>query len=440
MNGVERSAAGAKPRAPRAAVASWVLYDLANTIFSMNIVSMFLALWVVNVMGASDSAWSLANGLSMAVIFVASPVLGALTDQAPRRMPFLVVSTFVCVGATALLGTGGLTASLALFALANIGYQAGLQFYDALLPEVSTEENRGWIGGVGVGVGYLGALLGVLVGRAILSGVDLLPRAAQSDRYILVFRISAALFLAFALPCFLFVRERRRERRFSLASVGAAVRQVAGTVRSSGRYPGLIRFLVGRAFYADAVFTVIAFLGIYVTNEVGFGAEEASIVLLVAIVFAALGGVAWGKIVDRLGPKRTLDLVLYLWMAVFLSTALFGFLRLPPRFFWPVPAFAGLALGGTWAADRPYMLRLTPPGRIGEFYGLYGMVGRFSAVLGPFLWAFVAEGLGLGRPAAVLTLLGGIVLAYFILRPVSDHRRDGSAEDAGTVFPAMQAG
>ncbi|HEX7120026.1 MAG TPA: MFS transporter [Longimicrobiales bacterium] len=438
MTGSE-SADAASRRTPLA-IGSWVLYDLANTIFSMNIASMFLALWVVNVMGAGDTAWSLANSLSMAVIFVISPLLGALTDQAPRRMPFLIASTAVCIGLTLFFGTAGLTATLVCFAIANIAYQAGLQFYDALLPEVSTEQNRGRIGGIGIGVGYLGALLGILVGKALLEGVDTLPTAAQTERYTLVFRVTAILFLLFAVPCFLFVRERRRDRTFSLASIGAAVRQVADTVRSGHRYPGLLRFLVGRAFYADAVYTVIAFLGVYVTNEVGFTTDEASIVMGIAILAAAAGGLLWGRVVDRIGPKRTLDRVLFLWMFVFLATAAFGFLGLPPAFFWPVPALAGIALGGTWAADRPYMLRLTPPSRIGEFYGLYGMVGRFSAIAGPLVWALVADVLGLGRPAAVLTLLGGVAISFLILRRVSDERRDWSADATGLLHPSTLAG
>lgn len=410
---------------PRRSVAAWVLYDFANTIFSLNIVSLYFPVWVVSVMGARDSAYAYANGLSMAVIFIASPLLGALTDQAPRRLPFLTVSTLICVGATFLLGQGGgVLPSLVLFGIANIAYQAGLQFYDALLPEVSTEANRGRIGGIGIGLGYLGSLVGLLTGRSILSGVQALATTDQTDRYALTFQITAVLFLAFALPAFFLIRERARPgRHFSLASVGAAVRQVRETIRSSRRYPGLVRFLVGRAFYTDAVNTVIAFLGIYVTAEVGFTADEAGLVLLVAILCAAAGGFAWGRIVDRIGPKRTLNLVLALWMAVFLATAAFGSMDLPTGYFWPVPVLAGIALGGTWAADRPFMLRLTPPERVGEFYGLYGMVGRFSAITGPFLWALVADTLGLGRPAAVLTLLTAVVAARIILHGVADAPR-----------------
>jgi UMF1 family MFS transporter len=412
----------APARPARAAVAAWVFYDFANTMFSMNIVSLYFTLWVVNVMGGTDAHYGLANGASMAVILLLSPLLGALTDQAPRRMPFLIAATAVCVGFTFLLGRTGINTALVFFAIANIGYQAGLQFYDSLLPVVSTEENRGRIGGIGIGVGYLGSLVGVAIGGQILSGADLLDPAAQTERYALVFQVTAILFLVFAIPCFIFVRERRRpDTTFNLGSVRAAVRQVASTIRSTGQYPGLTRFLVGRFFYTDAVNTVILFMGVYVSNEVGFTSQQVTRVLLLAICFAFVGGLLLGRVVDRIGPKRTLNLVLGVWVVVFLWTAAVGLLDLPGALFWPAACLAGIALGGTWAADRPYMLRLTPPDRIGEFYGLYGMIGRFAAITGPLIWALVVDLLDLGRPVAILTLLAGIIIAYFILRPVSDE-------------------
>jgi UMF1 family MFS transporter len=415
-------------RPTRAAITGWVLYHFGNTIFTMNIVSLYFTLWVVNVMGGTDGHYSLANGASMAIILLISPLLGALTDQAPRRMPFLIAATAVCIGFTFLLGRAGLTTSLIFFAIANIGYQAGLQFYDSLLPVVSTEENRGRIGGIGIGVGYLGSLMGVAIGGAILSGVDLLPTPEQTERYRTVFQVSAALFLIFSIPCFVFVRERRRaDRTFNLDAARAAVRQVASTIRSTGKYPGLTRFLVGRFFYTDAVNTVILFMGVYVSNEVGFTSQQVTQVLLLAICFAFVGGLLLGRLVDRIGPKKTLDIVLGTWVVVFIWVAAVGLFKLPGNFFWPAACLAGIALGGTWAADRPYMLRLTPPDKIGEFYGLYGMIGRFAAITGPLIWALIVDLLDLGRPVAILTLLAGVVIAYFILRPVSDALAPASA-------------
>jgi MFS transporter, UMF1 family len=161
--------------APRSAVAGWVLYDLANTIFSMGVVSLFFPLFVRDSVGAQrvDTIYGIISAISMGLIFVVSPLLGAMTDRARRRMPFLIVSTIVCVIFTALLARTGFVLSAIFFIIANIAYQAGLQFYDALLPQVSTEENRGKIGGIGVGIGYLGSY--IAVGMGLYFGADNKP-------------------------------------------------------------------------------------------------------------------------------------------------------------------------------------------------------------------------------------------------------------------------
>jgi UMF1 family MFS transporter len=183
----------------RRAVASWVTYDLANTIFSMGVVSTYFSQYIREDVGAdrADAAYGIVSAISMAIIFFVSPLLGGMTDRAARRMPFLVFSTMVCVGLTAILGTVGYRASLVAFIFANATYQAGLQFYDAMLPDVTTEENRGRIGGMGVGIGYLGSYIAISLGMVL--GTRDLPR---------LFMAIAGTFLLFSLPCFFFVRER----------------------------------------------------------------------------------------------------------------------------------------------------------------------------------------------------------------------------------------
>ena len=144
--------------APFRAVAAWVVYDVANSVFSMGVVSLYFSLYVREAVGAerADQTYGLITTISMGLIFVLSPLLGAMTDRARRRMPFLVWSAILCGGATALMARGPYAISAGLFVLANAAYQAGVQFYDALLPDVTTEHNRGRISGVGVGIGYLG--------------------------------------------------------------------------------------------------------------------------------------------------------------------------------------------------------------------------------------------------------------------------------------------
>ena len=477
------STTGAPSPPTRLSIISWALYDLANTTFSINIVSLYFSLWVVNTMGGADKDYGYANSFSMALLFFTAPILGAFSDQAGRRKPFLIATTLLCVAMTALLGAGGLTLSLALFIGANYMFQGGLIFYDSLLPAVSTEENRGRVSGLGIGLGYLGSFIGVATGLLFLDRIG----------YTGIFRATALLFLLFALPCFLFVREPLVQGAGSLARVvrgafsqtygrgfrtikhwpryfalwaGIGVGQgllavllvalaggkpqawfiaagalvglvesvvllpVVGPALHATRYRGLARFLVGRVFYTDPINTLIVFMGIYAANEVGFSQQETQGLLLVSIAVAVAGGILWGVVVDRIGPKRTLNIVLVMWMVALAAVAAIGLLDLSRWLFWGVATMAGVALGGTWAADRPYLLRLAPPQFVGEFYGLYAMVGRFASIIGPFLWGYVADTLGMGRPAAVLSLLVFVVIAFVILQGVDDRPRNWTTGSA----------
>jgi MFS transporter, UMF1 family len=434
--GAEVALAG-EHRVTRRAVASWVLYDLANTIFSMGIVSAYFSLYIRQAVGAerADSVYGMITAISMAVIFVVSPLLGAMTDRARRRMPFLVASTVICVAFTLLLARAGFMVTAICFVIANIAYQAGLQFYDALLPDVSTPENRGRVGGIGVGVGYLGSYLALALG--IVLGTSDLP---------LLFAAIGIAFLLFAIPCFLFVRERGNPnpQPFSVQSALASTRETIRTLRSSQRYPGLLRFLVGRIFYTDGINTVISVMLLYTVNiavSTGLttkqGERQGQFILLTAVTFAIVGGFFWGWMADRIGPKRTLNIVLRAWMAVFTFAAVIGIFGLPIGALYIVACCAGFSLGGIWAADRPFMLRLTPPARVGEFYGLYGMVGRFSAITGPGIWglmgylAITRGGMEprVGQGIGVLALLVLVVVSYVILQPVSDAPREWTGSD-----------
>ncbi|MCX5765958.1 MAG: MFS transporter [Gemmatimonadetes bacterium] len=419
----------------RSAVVSWILYDVANVIFTMGVLSLYFPVFVRERVGAAraDSVLGAVTSVAMGLMFLLSPLLGAMTDRARRRMPFLIWATLISCGATAVMTRGPFWLTVILFVIANGGYQAGVQFYDSMLPEVSTEENRGRINGLAVGLGYLGSYIAVALGF-------LFPGDKTS-----VFQAIALLFLLIALPCFFLVQERGNPNPrpiFRPSAIIEAVGETFTTLKSGRRFPGLLRFLIGRAFYTDAINTVIAFMTLYTVNVAigtGLSAEageaRAKLVLTSAITTAILGGVLWGQVVDRIGPKKTLNIILSCWLVTFALAACIGLFRLPISWLYVVACGAGMSLGGTWAADRPYMLRLTPPDRVGEFYGLYSMVGRFSAVTGPALWGLTTyvtvERMGMpvltGQAFAILILLAMVVAGVVILRPVTDEPRDWAA-------------
>ena len=395
---------------PRSAVAGWVLKGLGNALFSQNMIANYFPVWLVAVMGANDGLISLSNTVVMALMLFVGPWLGAVSDRLPRRMPVLAVTTLGASLLIVLLG-GDLWLSLVIYSLANLLFQSSLIIFDALLPAVSTESNRGRVNGLAVGLGYFGSLAGLAIGGVVLS---------RGGDYLTVFRITALVAVLLALPCFIWVREPTRvaEPLRPLALARGAFADVRTTLGHATRRPLLVRFLIGRTLYSMAGGAIAIFMAIYLTVQLGYSSGEKDRILLVAILGAIAGGLLWGRVVDAIGARTALLTILAVWCVALAAIAASGFGLLANETLWVSGPLAGFALGGTWASDRPLMAALSPSAQLGQFFGLYGLAGRLAGLLGPLVWTLVSQVLGLGRPAALLTLLVLVAVAMMLLRPI----------------------
>ncbi|GBD85389.1 multidrug efflux system protein MdtL [bacterium BMS3Abin02] len=395
----------------RSSTISWVLYDLANTIFALAVGSRYFSVWVVRDQGATDAHFGYATAIAMVIVITLAPWIGARSDHVGRRKPALIVATIVTVGATALLTTVGLYPSLALYIVGQIGFTLGSVVYDAMLPDVSTEQNRGRVSGLGVGVGYVGSFIAIGTGMIMLEKFGYGP----------LFRTLAALFLLFALPAFFFVKERPRARRDDQPPRFIdSLQHLIHAWQRARQFPGVTRFLIGRFLYADAANTAFLFVSIFAITEMGFTDRQTDLLALAAIVSAVLGSLLAGRIVDVIGPRKVLHGAIYTWSAA-VAVAVFAATSGHTSFGWLVGVLGGAAAGATWTSDRVYMARLSPPEHYGEFYGLYATVGRFATLLGPLVWAFVTVTLGWGRVVAIATLLLFFASSRVILAGVTDR-------------------
>lgn len=399
---------------------SWALYDFANTIFSFAVVSSAIGLWLV-----ADERFGERDGnfiLSVAVVAsvglnaLVSPILGALSDRGGRRLPYLFAFTALCIVPTAFIGASSPVLGVALFVIANFGYQAALIYYDATLKTVGKPGTRGRLSGIGVGIGYLGTIFAGLV--MLIFGVSV------DDRFL----VAALLFAVFAIPIFVFVRESGTVGRVTMNDVFGSLAQCVTTVRHAREVPGLLRFLVARFFYSDAVNTIIVVMSVVTTKAMGMTDSQALMVLLGLTVVAIFASFGWGRLVDRLGPRRTLMIVLTSWAVGLvlggISLGIGGAIGIV--LFLIAGAILGSGLGGVQVADRVLMVRLSPPERVGEFFGLYGLVGKGSQVIGQLLYGVTLllffDTLGIGAyQLAVLTLLVTMLVGAWLLRPVSDR-------------------
>ena len=357
--GAHRRLAGLTPSGRARVPAAWALYDFANTIFSYAVVSTAIGLWLTDPDRFGQDLGQLVQTIcivvSVGVNALVSPPLGALSDRGGRRLPFLLFFTVLTIVPAAAIGISAPVIGAILFTVANFSYQAALIYYDATLSGVSYPATRGKLSGIGVGVGYMGT---------IAIALTLIVLDPPVEGY---FPISMALFAVFAVPIFVVVRERGTGApAFTWGDARRSFGQLRRSIEHARQVPGLGRFLLGRFFYSDAVNTIIVVMSVVAVRAVGLTEQQYLLVSLLLTVVAIGMSFAWGRLVDRFGPRRTLLWVLASWAGGLLIGVVS--LSLPGTpvgigLFVVAGAIVGSGLGGVQVADRVFMLRLSPPGR-----------------------------------------------------------------------------
>ena len=391
---------------------SWLLFDLANTVYAFVIPGLYFSVWLVSEKGWTDQQLGFATSTAMIIIAVLGPWLGKKSDSSSGKKKLLLAMTILCIISTFLLGTFSVPTSVILFILSLIGFNLGSVVYDALLISVSNKENRGKISGLGVAFGYIGSLIGFGV-------ATLLQNFGYS--YIEIFRSVAILFLIFSLPAFIFIEEKKENLGNSKVNVLSALTIVFKSWKHSTQYQGLTRFLVGRFFYADAINTLISgLLAVYLVEEAGFTTADSQNILALAIIVSIFGGYIFGRASDKYGPRKLILISIFCWI-ISLTFAIIATTYNQTWLIYVTGILGGFNIGGIFAVDRVFMTRLSPEKYLGEFYGLYSTIGRFATILGPLLWGLIVNTLNLGRNIAMGSLIVLLIISFYIISGVSDE-------------------
>ena len=452
----------ASVRAPWRERASWALYDFANTIFSMNVATLYFSVWFIKDLGASSTLYAISSDISSILVVLSVPVLGALSDVRRRRKPWVVGFTVVSCVACAAIGvlgqatlpivgaqTIGATstaagwhptfASLAwvivAFTIANYTYQAAQPFYNAMMSDLAPPDEQGRLSGIGTAVGYVGTIVGLLLvapffggelpllgplpARFIAALRALVPFTSHAGR-VSTFVPTGLLFLLFSLPLFGFCRDHYPVLEKTAVSWRQVFRDVLHTLRDARRYPGAMPFILASFLYQDAIGTIVSFMAIYAIKAMKFPDGTETTLFLVLTIPAIFGSYLAGVLTDRIGPKRTLVLTIAGWIIL-----LFAMVLVPSQgAFWGVGLLIGLIFGGVPTAERPMLLSLVPKEEAGRFFSLMLLSSRAAAVAGPLIWAVTVDtlepthGTGLAYRAAVFTVMGMFAASLVLLHRV----------------------
>jgi UMF1 family MFS transporter len=414
------------PRFDSRPALAWALYDFAYSAFSFLLLVRFFPTWVIDDLDRPDWYVTVTQFVVVVIVLAAMPLAGAFADQYGARKPLLIAFTLAAAVFAAVMGVvpvdDSVTLVLVLAGLGAIAGQLALAQYDPLLADVAPAPVRGRVSSWAVGMGFVGIIFALLVVAELIVGEGDKQRA---------FIPAAIVYVVFALPAFLLVREsartavaRKRE------TLGRAWSQFGQSFHQVRGYPRVFRFLGARFLYSDAIVTLNAFLAVYMTRLGGFSESEKNLALGVVVVAAGIGALAAGRLVERLGPKGPLMTVLPVFGGCLLLAAAVG----EPWTIWALSPIAGASLGVIWTADRVFMLQLTPPELRGQFFGFFNLANRVASAFAPLviwsgsLWLLHEQTGWLGELGASRVAVAGLALAalagWLVLRPIPLPREE----------------
>ncbi len=392
-------------------IISWCLFDFANSSYSAVIAAVVFPVYYVssivgNEAGRGDLWWGWAISASMAFVAVTSPFLGGIADYSGRRKRLLMFYTLLCVLSVAcfsFLKKGMVIESFFLVMAANIGMEGGLVFYNSFLPEISDREYQGRVSAWGYATGYAGSILSLMIALPLVKN-------SQFDE---VWFMVAIFFSIFSLPAFfLLPADRKTDLTLWNSAVKGGIYSL-NTLKMIWKHKEVRKFLFAFLIYEDGVNTVIVFSSIFAATTLGFGAKELIGLYMVVQVTALAGAFIMAKPIDYLGPKKVVILSLLLWSSVAV-TAFFIYVKIH---YWLLASIAGIGLGTVQAASRAFFAQFIPSEHESEYFGVYSLVGKSSAIAGPLVFGKISSSFGSQRPAILAVtafFVAGLLLIMFV--------------------------
>ncbi|MCD4828451.1 MAG: MFS transporter [Candidatus Cloacimonetes bacterium] len=400
-------------------ILGWALYDFANSAFVTVIVTVVYSRYyqseVVGDAQLGSALWGRAVSLSMLLVGLAAPVLGAIADYTHSKKRAMVFFCYLSVLFTLLLWfvrPGDIWLGFGLFVVANFGFNAGNVFYNAFLPDITTRRQMGRVSGFGWSLGYVGGLL------ALVMALGLVREDVR-----LVFPAVGAFFGVFATITFVLLREKKGERSGGVNYLRIGFTRMRDSLRHIRRLRELVRFLLSYLIYNDGITTVIAFAAIYGGKRFGMKLDDLIIYFIIANLSSIVGAFVFGHVLDRIGARRTITITLFIWTVV----VLWAFFCRSITEYYFVGVLAGIAIGASQSSSRTMLALLTPSCKMSEFFGFYAFSGKMAAVVGPLIYGEI-DRLTVSDRLPLLSVLVFIIVGGLLLQTVNERKGRLAAE------------
>ena len=398
-------------------VKSWIAYDAGNSAFATTVVAAFfpifyLEFWASNLPKIEASIylnWTLV--ICNVSILLSGPVIGAITDinqSTKKSLTIFTITSVFFVGLLYFLSVGSWIYALVFFGIANYCFCVAQIPYDKILTKISTPEKFSIISNQGYAWGYAGGGLLFIVNALMSIYPTSFGLASQSDAIRISFLMVSVWWLLFLIPLLLNFQETRDHQK-SKGIVLSSLKNIVTTLKSVYQYKNAFLFLIAFFLFIDGAHTVIYLASTFALN---LGLETSSIIqaLILVQLVAFPATLIWGYVANRFGDK----LVLYITISSYIFIIIYSTTLSSALEFYLLAAWVGCVQGGIQGSSRGYFGKLIPKEKAGEFFGLYNVMGRAGAILGPLMVGTLLTLYGNVRiallPIAILFIIGALLL------------------------------
>ena len=415
------------PGVAKREVFAWSMYDFANSGYTTVVLTAVFNAYFVSVIAEKAEwatfAWTATLAISYIAVMIAGPIVGAYADAHAAKKRILFITTIGCVASTAALyfsGPGTIVWAMIFIIVSNFCYAIGENVTAAFLPELARPEALGKVSGWGWSWGYVGGL--VALGACLAWIMSAEGRGQTTSQAVpMTALITATIYLLGASVTFAWLKERATQVPTTDIAAKPFARLLT-TAREAAKFRDLSYLFLCGTCYQAGVATVITLAAIYAQEVMGFTTTDTLVLVLVVNVTACIGALAFGYVQDAIGKKRALAITLFGWLIM----VGFALIATTPPLFWVAANLAGVCMGSSQSAGRAMVAYFSPLDRAAEFFGLWGVATRLSAVLGPLTYGAVSWVSG-GNHRMAMLITGGFFIAALIVLVQVDEKRGRAA-------------
>jgi UMF1 family MFS transporter len=386
---------------------AWASFDWANSVYNLIVTTAIFPIYYLtstqSVFGGemvdffnfsikNSVLYSYAISFSFLIIVFISPILSGIADYGGLKKQFMQFFTYLgafsCIGLYFFTGEN-VEYGIACSVLASIGYAGSLVFYNGFLPEVATNEFMDKVSARGFSMGYIGSVLLLIMNLVLYEKYAFFGFESGGSATRFGFILVGIWWIGFAQISFHYLKDRGERKKITLNILGNGVKELKKVFKVVQAKFAMNRFLSSFFLFSMGVQTVLLLAPLFADKEIGMGADEMIIIVLIIQVIAIAGAYFFAYLSNLKGNGFTISSTLIIWVLICIT----GYFLKDKITFYMLAAFLGFVMGGIQSISRSTYSKLIPSETTdtASYFSFYDITEKLAIVIGSLSYGFIDQ-------------------------------------------------